>query len=253
MCFHFVKSKRSGAKNGIKADKTDLKAVKPGLEVNENKPEKPRNLTKKSAGLETPLDDKPARDRKANLIPIQRKRPEPLSSTPKDDQSFITEMVQKQTLEDLFKRMLYQGSNSLKLDERLWTWRMTVKERVETLPTEELTNQYRKNLQQLVEELSKVVSTASAVQMISKAANKSSNYDANHVSKQMLAKNNLILRSLNSVIVRQTRDRFWAMFEGQTIPLRVKNELSELVLASSRLEDNLPKNGSPCLSNYVNN
>ena len=249
MCFSFVKPKRTEAKNGNKLDKNESKGVKPGLEVNKDKPERNRNQTKKSAAQETPFDDKPARDLNQNMIPSLRKRQQPLSSTRRDedlnDQGFITQMVQKQSSDDLFKRMISQSSNSLNLDEKLWNWRVNVKERVEVFPIEELTNQYYTNLQQLIEELSKAVSNASVVQMMSKAAKKVSYHDSKDVSKQMLAKNNQIFRSLNSVMVRQTRDRFWAMLEGQTSPLAIGTELSKFVLAASRLEKNLSKLESP--------
>ena len=249
MCFSFVKPKRTDAKNGNKLDKNESKGVKPGLEVNKDKPERNRNQTKKSAAQETPLDDKPARDRNQNVIPSLRKRQQPLSSTPKDEDfnvlGFMTQMVQKQSSDDLFKRMLSQSSNNLNLDEKLWNWRMNVKERVEMFPIEELTNQYYTNLQQLIEELSKAVSNASAVQMMSKAAKKVSYYDSKDVSKQMLAKNNQIFRSLNSVMVRQTSDRFWTMLEGQASPLAIGSELSKFVLAASRLDKNLSKLDSP--------
>ena len=254
MCFSFVKPKRAVAKNGNKLDKNDSRGIRPGLEVNKDKPERNCIQSPKSAVQEAPFDDKPGRDRKQNMIPSPRKQQKLLSSTPKDvalqsedlkDECFITQMVQIESSNDLFKRMLYQSSKSLKLDENLWNWRMNVKERVETFPTEELTNQYQANLQQLIEDLSKAVIKADAVRMISKAAKKPSNHDSKHVSKQMLAKNNHIFRSLNSVIVRQTRDRFWTMLEGQPTPLAVGTELSKFVLAASRLEENLSRFDSP--------
>ena len=253
MCFSFIKPKRAAAKNGNKLDKNDSRGVKPGLEVNKDKPERNRIQSQKSAVQEIPFDDKPGRDRKQNMIPSPRKQPEPLSSAPKDVvlqedlsyQGFITPLVQKQSLDDLFKRMLYQSSNSLKLDEKLWNWRMNVKERVETFPTEELTNQYQTNLEQLIEELSKSVIIGSCLQMITRATKKPSNHDSKNVSKQMLAKNNHIFRSLTSVMIQQSRDRFWTMLEGQTTPLAVGTEPSKYVLAASRLEENLSKLSSP--------
>ena len=188
------------------------------------------------------------------LCSDQTKKQEPLSSTQKDvalyseeldAQSSISHLVQKQSSSDLFKRMQYKSSDSLKLDQKLWNWRMNIREKVDALPTKGLTNQYQTNLEQLIEELFKVVIDASAVQMISKAAKKPSNHDAKHVLNQMLAKNNHILRALNWVIVRQTRDSFWTAFDGQSVPLAVKNEANGYGLAVSRLEENFSKLDSP--------
>ena len=64
MCFSFVKPKRAVAKNGNKLDKNDSRGVKPGLEVNKDKPERNRIQSPKSAVQEAPFDDKPGRDRK---------------------------------------------------------------------------------------------------------------------------------------------------------------------------------------------
>jgi hypothetical protein len=168
MCFGFKKrSSTAEARNGKASKKKTPRGVKKNLLSSKNK-EDQQLKSPKPKDLKT-VGDPAFDDERAKRVPT--KKSAPLSSTPVNDQEGekfmdVEKYVHRQTLNDLFQRMLLHSSEKFKLEHQLWKWRVDFTARVDQTPVSQLKNQFDENFNHLVEKLNSALSTASSLNKI---------------------------------------------------------------------------------------